>query len=72
MFLGPRGTWKPPLVSWDAIVHLAMEGGLAITRFHDHALLLKLRCVTQLIARSSTAWVEMVGILIKGNLQTGS
>lgn len=35
-----------PLVAWETITQPAIFGELSITRFQEHATLLKLRCVT--------------------------
>lgn len=55
-------------MAWDTITQPAALGGLDITSFHDHATLLKLQCVSQLIMGAKRAWVEMAGILIKDSL----
>lgn len=70
--LGEQGNPRAPLVAWAIIVHPTTEGGLVIMSFQEHALLLKLRCATQLIIGSPTTWVEMARILIWDSLRSGS
>lgn len=42
--LGEQGNPRVPLIAWDIVVQPAALGGLSITSFQKHALLLKLRC----------------------------
>lgn len=55
---GKHGDPKVPLISWDTMTKPASEGGLSITSFQDHVVLLKLQCAMQLvIGAETTRWL---------------
>lgn len=71
--MGTRGEWESQgsASGLGDYCSTRVDGGLAFLGFQEHAALLKMRCVSQLIANVDTAWVDMVGVLMRDSLKIG-